>query len=90
MSFTTLNSSDFVISTDSVTAPAWSSNVPTLTTFFKAVPASATTITQDAFYVNVSQAPVGSTSASVQFAIAYGNQQGSGSLPAPRPRGGAA
>jgi len=81
MSFTTLNSSDFVISTDSVTAPAWSSNVPTLTTFFKAVPASATTITQDAFYVNVYQAPVGSTSASVQFAIAYGNQQGSGSLP---------
>lgn len=81
MSFTKLDPSDFVISTDAITAPAWSSNVPTLGTFYKATPANASAITQDAFYVNVYQAPVGSTSASVQFAIAYGNQQGSGSLP---------
>lgn len=81
MSFTTLDPSDFVISTDSVTAPAWSSNVPTLNTFFRQVPANSSTITQNAFYLNVFQAPVGSTSASVQFSIAYGDQQGSGSLP---------
>ena len=81
MSFTRLDPSDFVVSTDSITAPAWSSNVPTLTSFFKSAIAQSTSITQDAFYLNVYQAPVGSTSASVQFAIAYGNQQGSGSLP---------
>ena len=81
MSFTKLDPSDLVISTDSVTAPAWSSNVPVISSFYTSTPAQATAITQNAFYLNVYQAPVGSTSASVQFAIAYGNQQGSGSLP---------
>ena len=81
MSFTTLGPSDFVISTDSITAPAWSNNIPVLSTFFTQTPASATAITQNAFYLNVFNAPAGSTSASVQFAIAYGDQQGSGSLP---------
>ena len=81
MSFTRLNPSDLVISMDSVTAPAWSSNVPTLTSFYTSTPAQSTSITQNAFYLNVYQAPVGSTSASIQFAIAYGHQKGSGSLP---------
>lgn len=81
MSFTTLGPSDFVVSTDSITAPAWSNNIPVLATFFTQTPAQATAITQNAFYLNVFNAPVGSTSASVQFAIAYGDQQGSGSLP---------
>ena len=81
MSFTTLGPSDFVISTDSITAPAWSSNVPVLSSFYKQTPANATAITQNAFYLNVFNAPPGSTSASVQFAIAYGDQVGSGSLP---------
>ena len=49
--------------------------------FYKSTIAQSTVITQDAFYLNVYQAPVGSTSASVQFAIAYGNMYGSGSLP---------
>lgn len=81
MSFTKLDPSDFVISTDAITAPAWSSNVPTLTSFFRSIIPQASSITQDAFYLNVYQAPVGSTSASVQFSIAYGHQKGSGSLP---------
>ena len=81
MSFTTLGPSDFVISTDSITAPAWSNNIPVLSTFYTQSFATATAITQNAFYLNVFNAPVGSTSASVQFAIAYGDQQGSGSLP---------
>lgn len=81
MSFTKLDPSDFVISTDSITAPAWSSNVPTLNTFYTQTPPSSTSITQNAFYLNVFQAPVGSTSASVQFSIAYGHVAGSGSLP---------
>jgi hypothetical protein len=79
MSFTQLNPSDFVVSSDSVTAPAWSSNVPTLTTFYTASVIPTTTISAGAYYLNVYQAAVGSTSAAVQFAIAYGNAQGSGS-----------
>ena len=81
MSFTTLGPSDFVISTDSITAPAWSSNIPVLSSFYTQTPANSTFITQNAFYLNVFNAPPGSVSASIQFAIAYGDQKGSGSLP---------
>ena len=81
MSFTTLGPSDFVISTDSITAPAWSSNIPVLSSFYTQTPANSTSITQNAFYLNVFNAPPGSVSASIQFAIAYGDQRGSGSLP---------
>ena len=53
MSFTTLGPSDFVISTDSITAPAWSNNIPVLSTFFTQTPPNETSITQNAFYLNV-------------------------------------
>jgi len=79
MSFTQLNPSDFVISNDSVTAPAWSSNVPSLTTFYTASTVPTTTISAGAYYLNVYQQAYGSNGAAVQFAIAYGNIFGSGS-----------
>jgi len=79
MSFTRLAPSDFVISSDSITAPAWSSNVPTLTTFYTASSTVTTAITQGAFYLNVYQTQSTATGAAVQFAIAYGNLKGSGS-----------
>ena len=79
MSFTQLNPSDFVISNDSVTAPAWSSNVPTLTSFYTASTPTTTGISAGAYYLNVYQQPYGSNGAAVQFAIAYGNINGSGS-----------
>jgi hypothetical protein len=79
MSYTTLAASDFVVSSDSVTAPAWSSNQPVLTTFFTASAIPSTTITQGAFYLNVYQTASNANGASIQFAIAYGNQKGSGS-----------
>lgn len=79
MSFTRLGPSDFVISSDSITAPAWSSNVPTLTTFFTASSVVSTGISQGAFYLNVFQTQSTATGAAVQFAIAYGNIKGSGS-----------
>ena len=88
MSYTQLTPSDFVVSTDSVTAPAWSSNQPTLTTFYTASVIPTTTVSAGAYYLNVYQAPYrsnvyqapyGSNGAAVQFAIAYGNQEGSGS-----------
>ena len=79
MSYTQLASSDFVISSDSITAPAWSSNQPQLSTFYTASVTPSTAINQGAFYLNVYQLPYGATGSAVQFAIAYGDQQGSGS-----------
>ena len=43
MSFKRLDPEDFLVSIDSVTATAWSTNSPTLTTFFT----SSTTSTND-------------------------------------------
>ena len=80
MSFTALDPTDFVVSIDSVTAPAWSSNLPILSTFYTAPVASSSTITQDAFYLNVYQTSSTATGAAVQFSITYGNNTGSGSL----------
>lgn len=81
MSYTQLTPSDFVVSTDSVTAPAWSSNQPVLSTFFTA-PATGTanTVSAGAYYLNVYQTCYACNGAAVQFAIAYGNQKGSGSV----------
>ena len=76
MSFKKLDPEDFLVSVDSVTATAWSTNSPTLTTFFT----SSATSTNDAYYKNVYQTASGETSAAVQFALAYGNKQGSGSV----------
>lgn len=80
MSFTQLNPSDFVVSSDSITAPAWSSNQPTLTTFYTASTVATSTVSAGAYYLNVYQSPVGTNGAAVQFAIAYGNAKGSGSV----------
>jgi hypothetical protein len=51
MSFKRLDPEDFLVSVDSVTATAWSTNSPTLTTFFT----SSVTSTNDSYYKNVYQ-----------------------------------
>jgi hypothetical protein len=76
MSFNRLAPEDFVVSSDSITAALWSGGAVPLTNFF-------TSSTQEAgssgnFYLNIYQ--TSSTAAEVQFAIAYGNQYGSGSI----------
>lgn len=79
MSFSRFAPTDFVVSSDSITAPAWSSNQPTLTTFFTASSVVATSINAGAFYLNVFQTASNVNGAAVQFAIAYGHVNGSGS-----------
>lgn len=79
MSFTRLAPTDFVISSDSITAPAWSSNQPTLASFYTASSTVTSTISAGAFYLNVYQTESNANGAAVQFAIAYGNINGSGS-----------
>ena len=76
MSFKRLDPEDFLVSIDSITATAWSTNNPTLSTFFT----SSTTSTNDSYYKNVYQTASALTNAEVQFAIAYGNKNGSGSV----------
>jgi hypothetical protein len=75
MSFKRLDPEDFLVSIDSVTATAWSTNTPVLSTFFT----SSVTSTNDSYYKNVYQTSSTVTSAAIQFALAYGNQNGSGS-----------
>lgn len=76
MSFTTLNPGDFVVSSDSVTAPAWSTNNPTLSTFF-----TASSGVNYSYYVDVYNTGSNLINSAVQFSIAYGNINGSGSAP---------
>ena len=75
MSFKRLDPEDFLVSIDSVTATAWSTNNPTLTTFFT----SSVTSTNDSYYKNVYQTGSTISGSAVQFAIAYGSKIGSGS-----------
>jgi hypothetical protein len=78
MSFKAFQPTDIVISSDSVTATLWSTNTPQLTTFFTASTQVASTAGN--YYYNVYQTASTQTSAEIQFAIAYGNAAGSGSL----------
>ena len=70
MSFVTLTPTDIVVSADSVTAPAWSTGNPTLSSF---VTASSTA---PAFYVDVYASASTATDPTAQFSIAYGNING--------------
>lgn len=74
MSFTKLDPTDFVVSSDSIVSPAWSTNSPTLTAFY--LPA-----TTSSFYIDVYNTTYNASSAAVQFSVAYGHIYGSGSAP---------
>ena len=77
MGFKRLDAQDFVVSADAVQSTAWSTNTPTLTTFFT----SATQLAGSSgdYYTSVFQSDVNAAGAAVQFDIAYGNVKGSGS-----------
>ena len=76
MSFVSLNTSDFVVSADSITSTLFSGEVPTLTQFFT----SSQTSSFDTF-LDVYQTSSLRSDAAVQFSIAYGEVNGSGSAP---------
>ena len=80
MSFKRLDQEDIVISADSITAPAWSDNQTTLTTFFTS--SAQASRTSGDYYYNVYKDNFAATSsADIQFSLAYGEVNGSGSLP---------
>ena len=78
MSFKAFDPSDIVVSTDSVTATLWSTDNPQLTQFFTS--STQRTSAAGSYYLNVFQTGSTLSGSAVQFAIAYGNGAGSGSL----------
>ena len=77
MSYKRLDAEDFVVSTDSITSTLWSTDNPTLTTFF-------TSSIQEGgssgnYYLAVYQTESNSTNAEIQFDIVYCDSMGSGS-----------
>ena len=75
MSYTQLDPTDFVISSDSITAPAWSNNLPVLSTFI-----TASTGVSSSYYLDVYNTGSANVNAAVQFSIAYGHILGTASF----------
>lgn len=78
MSYKRFDEQDVVVSAESVTAPVWSGDSTTLTTFFT----SSTQIggTSADYYYDIYQTASNLDTARVQFSVAYADKQGSGSL----------
>tara|TARA_B100000768_G_scaffold71378_1_gene68412 strand:+ start:725 stop:1846 length:1122 start_codon:yes stop_codon:yes gene_type:complete len=77
--YITLDASDKVLSTDSVTAAMWSDNTPTLQVF-QTSSAQVTSAVKE-YYTSVFQTASTGVTAAIQFDIAYANSKGSGSVP---------
>lgn len=77
MSFKRLDQEDITISADAVVAPAWSGQLTTLNSFYTA--SSQVASTSGKYYYAVYQTASDATGAAIQFAIGYGNVNGSGS-----------
>ena len=76
MSFNRLEADDFVVSADSITAGLWTnSQVPTITTFFTS--STQRTSNSGDYYLNVFS---NAATSSLEFAVNYGNELGSGSM----------
>lgn len=93
MSFTRLDSQDITISAESIVAPAWTGQISTLTQFFTS--SAEISLGAGNFYYNIYQSdPIVTTgvAAETQFALVYGNRNGSGSqlVSATTPLGGTA
>jgi hypothetical protein len=78
MAFKRLDPEDFLVSSDSITAPLWSTGAPTLTEFFTSSVQSAGS--SGNYYLSVYQTASGLSTAQVQFDIAYADAIGSGSV----------
>ena len=72
-----LGAGDIVVSNDSVTAPMWSNNDPSLNIFYTSSTQVSSNVQE--YYTSVFQTASTETSAEIQFDIAYGDLQGSGS-----------
>ena len=78
MSFKRLDPEDFLVSSDSIVNTLWSTDTPTLTTFFTSSTQIASTT--GTYYYSVYQTGSEQLNAAVQFDIAYADALGSGSV----------
>lgn len=74
MSFKRLEADDFLVSSNAISSVCWTTGSPSLTSFFSS--STQANGSSGNYYLNVFDT---SATASVQFAIAYGNNLGSGS-----------
>lgn len=77
MSFKRFEADDLVVSAEPVSAPVWSTDTPALTTFYTSSTQAAST--SGNYYLDVYQTGSSLDNATVQFAVAYADQMGSGS-----------
>jgi len=80
MSYKALDPQDFLVSADTITAPCWTNYVSPLTSMYTSSVQAAGT--SGNYYLNIYNLDpsVSSSTTVLQFNIAYGNKQGSGSL----------
>jgi hypothetical protein len=78
MAFKRLDPEDFLVSSDSITAPLWSTGAPTLTEFYTSSVQAAGS--SGNYYLSVYQTASALSTAQVQFDIAYADAIGSGSV----------
>lgn len=78
MSFKRFEQEDIVVSAESIAGPVWSNNVVQLAEFYT----SSTQVngTTGKYYTQVYQTASSDDTAAVQFSVAYGHKEGSGSL----------
>ena len=79
MSFKRFDQEDIVISAESITAPAWSDNQPTLTN--KYTKDTQKNSEQGKYFFNVYDKIQSDDTAAIQFSVAYGHLDGLGSTP---------
>jgi hypothetical protein len=72
-----LGAGDMVVSNDSITAPMWSNNDPSLNAFYTSSTQVSSNVQE--YYTSIFQTASTEVSAEIQFDIAYGDLQGSGS-----------
>lgn len=81
MSFSRFNPDDTVLDSSNVISSLWTGNANILVSGSFYTSSVQEVSTDGAFYLNVSNLPVGNSGSQVQFAIAYGHVSGSGSAP---------
>ena len=74
MSFKRLEADDFVVSSEAISSTCWTTNAPALTAFYTS--STQANGSSGNYYLNIYDT---AATSSIQFAIAYGNANGSGS-----------
>ena len=81
MAFKRFDTEDIVVSSDSISSPAWSNNQVTLTTFAYNNDQIGTGSAGGQYYWNIYQTGSTDSTAAIQFSIAYGHRNGLGAIP---------